>query len=406
MYVEVYGLGHIGVLSLVYLASQGMTLRPYDIDQSKVAALMAGQLPQQEAGLLEIIQKAEVRKQIVAERAEDLSEIHYLICVGSPSLEDGSVDLSQVHSALDQILRNHPVKLSASIILRSTVPPGTCESLLALARQKYPSLQISLAFFPEFIRTGQALADLQNPSLFVYSSADESAVKLIETFPGFVNARRLEFRACEYLKYVCNTWHALKVAFANEVSAIATEHEVAVGELFDVFLSDKNLNISEKYLRPGPPYGGPCLNKEVNALAHLAQLKQVDVPIIDKINLSNERRVASFEARIKLDGIKRVFILGSGFRPGTSDTRNSVALKVAEGLIGRSSNTQFYLVDSCQSAQISGVEAIQQLPTDLKDSDVLIVGSMQLTASELQNARSSHSKIYDLGYHAIHAENE
>lgn len=405
MYVEVYGLGHIGVLSSLYLASQGMTVRPYDVDQSKVTALLLGQLPQQEPGLLEFIEKLDVRKNIVATRPESVAEIHYLICVGSPSLEDGSVDLSQVHAAIEQIMQNHPAEINASIILRSTVPPGTCENLQAMAHKKYPSKNFSLAYFPEFIRTGQALADLQNPSLFVYSGADEASVKLIGVFPGFMNARRLGYRACEYLKYVCNTWHALKVAFANEVAAVASGHDVQVDELFEVFLSDRTLNISEKYLRPGPPFGGPCLNKEVDALAHLAQLKEVDVPIISKINLSNESRITSFESKINLDGIKRVFIIGSGFRPGTSDIRNSVAIKVAKQLMARSNSITFYLVDSCLSPKITGAETLANLPANLKDTDVLIIGSSSLTSEELQNARSAQAKIYDLGYHAIHAEN-
>ena len=386
MFVEVYGLGHIGVLSLLYLAQQNVKVRAIDLDPMKVNAIRDSNLLQQEPALNDLMNNPAVRSNICFERDEKTLEISYLVCVGSPSSEDGSVDLSQVHSTIDKIITTHPDHIQGEIILRSTVPPGTCQSLIEQIGVEKSNL--SFIYFPEFIRTGESLSDLLNPSLFVYASSNQLGGRLLNLFPGFAKARKMSFQSCEYLKYVSNSWHALKVSFANEVAAIGDRYGVDSNELFEAFLSDHELNISEKYLRPGPPYGGPCLNKEVAALSQLSKNVGVESKLISSINLSNDSRVEELSHSIDLNGINRVILFGSGFRPGTEDVRSSVALRVIEKLEKRSPGVRFQVCNDIIPSCGLG--------------DLIILGSLNIARDQALEIQASGAKIFDLGYFKIH----
>lgn len=392
MYVEVIGLGHIGLLSLVHLASKGLQVRPLDKDASKVANILEFRFDYLEGDLKELALKENVRVNILKERPGKRNKIYYLICVGTPTGPAGAADLSQVYEAIEQILASHPVGEEIRVLLRSTVPAGTCENIMA----KYADLNFSLTYFPEFIRTGESLKDLISPSLFVYASDGKGADFLVKEFPEFENARKLSFKTCEHLKYLSNTWHALKVSFANEMGVLATKVGVNKDELFEAFLSDKKLNISEKYLKPGPPYGGPCLTKEVEALNYLARESGVSAPLLEQINNSNDVRIKEFEKSLRELKPSRIFVFGIGFRPNTADTRHSVTLK----LLSNFESWDISIID--KNIKHERFKNIVALPSDLNATDLVLVASQLPDESSDSNIKKSGCKILDLGYHRIH----
>ncbi len=387
MFTEIYGLGHIGILSLLHLANQGYRVRGVDIDSSKIIAIKQEKSTHIESELTHLIKSDEIQSRIMADRPDGVKHLNYLICVGTPSLESGPVDLSYVEKCLEDIARNHPDDLSATFILRSTVPPGTSQKLIETL-QKRLKRPFDFIFFPEFIRTGQSWKDLNEPSLFVYSATEGANLELIKSFPGFEKSTQLKFSSCEYLKYLNNSWHALKVAFANEAAAIGKAHSVEVQEVFNAFLSDEKLNLGPKYLRPGAPYGGPCLKKEVEALSNLALEKNVSAPLIAQIDASNELRVRELVDGLEIEECRRIFLLGSGFRPGTFDERNSIPLKVFQLLKLKFRNAVGEIV--CET------------PQQLKKGDLLIVGSLGIKQSESQKLIREGATILDLGLCAIH----
>lgn len=387
MYIEVYGLGHIGTLSLLHLANSGFKVRGLDKDQQKVDAIAKAKLFQHERELQELARAKQVRENLLYSRPQQLNAITYILCVGTPSMPSGDVDLSQLRDCFAEIAANHPKGAQAHYIIRSTIPPGTCEELQKKFEEVHGE-KFDLIFFPEFIRTGQSWEDLKEPSLFIYARTETAPLEVLKSFPKFNLARELSFSSCEYVKYVNNSWHALKVAFVNEVAAIGKAYGVDTQEVFEVFLSDTKLNLGAKYLRPGPPYGGPCLQKEVLATSYLAKKKNIEASIISQIDLSNDARIREFAALVEREDLERIFLMGAGFRPGTEDERNSAPLKLLNIL-----NERYPKASS---------EVVSNLPDTLCEKDLIICGSILLEVKERSRVKASGCQILDLGYGRIH----
>ncbi len=387
MYIEVYGLGHIGTLSLLHLAQAGFKVRGLDKDSQKVDAIIQAKLIQHERELQELVSEARVRENFLDSRPLRLDQITYIICVGTPPLPSGEVDLTQIKHCLEEIQRNHPKEACAHYIIRSTVPPGTCDSLMGMLKEAHGK-NFDLIFFPEFIRTGQSWEDHLDPSLFIYARTDSASLEVVKSFPKFESANELSFSACEYVKYVNNCWHALKVAFVNEMAVIGQAYNVNEKEVFDIFLSDTKLNLGPRYLRPGPPYGGPCLQKEVLATSFLAKNKNIEAPIVGSIDTSNDYRIRELAGLVVGEGLERVILLGAGFRPGTEDERNSAPLKLLALVRER-----FPDVDA---------SIVKTLPANLKRGDLIICGSIELTSDQRKGAERLGCQILDLGYEKIH----
>lgn len=387
MYIEVYGLGHIGTLSLLHLAQAGFKVRGLDKDSQKVDAIIQGELKQHERELQELVREPSVRENFLSSRPLGLDQITYVICVGTPPLPSGEVDLTQVRVCLEEILKSHPKEASAHYLIRSTVPPGTCEELMGMFEITHGK-NYDLVFFPEFIRTGQSWEDHLDPSLFVYARTDSASLEVIKSFPKFEAAKELSFSACEYVKYVNNCWHALKVAFVNEMAVIGHAYNVNEKEVFDIFLSDTKLNLGPRYLRPGPPYGGPCLQKEVLATSFLAKKKGIEAPIVGSIDTSNDSRIKELAGLVVGEGLERVILLGAGFRPGTEDERNSAPLKLLALVKERFPN-----VDT---------SVVKTLPENFGRGDLIICGSIELASEQRKEAERLGCQILDLGYEKIH----
>ena len=301
MRISIFGLGYVGAVSLACLVRDGHDVVGVDIDENKLGLLKRGQSPIVEEGMQALVEQAAASGRVTltpdaasAVAATDLS----FVCVGTPPLPNGSQDLRAIERLADQIGNALRVKSDYHlIVVRSTVRPGTVESLIRpiLERRsgKQAWRQFGLAFQPEFLREGSSIRDYDQPPFTVVGTPSErDAGTLRELFaqlPGeFVHTR---IATAEMLKYACNGFHALKVTFANEVGRLGKNLGVDSREVMRLLCEDTRLNISPAYLRPGFAFGGSCLPKDLKALLYLAKEGDVDLPMLQGVLPSNREHI-------------------------------------------------------------------------------------------------------------------
>ncbi len=345
MNVTLFGLGYVGSVTATCLAARGHRVVGVDTDPGKVATLNSGRATVIEPGLDELVAVNVAAGALRATEsvAEGLagSDVS-LVCVGTPSARDGSTDLTFVRRVVEQIgealagqTRPH------TVVIRSTVPPGTVDDIVApLLAETSGRTDLQVAMCPEFLREGSSVKDFFEPPFLVIGGTPGAAVALVELF-GFLDCevRIVGTRSAESVKYASNAFHALKVAFTNEVSRLCRVLAVDSREVMDVFVQDRQLNVSPAYLRPGFAFGGSCLPKDVRSLLHLARMHSVDLPVLAGTLTSNEivvRDVADRVLRaIDTAGNRKVALLGLSFKHLTDDLRESPNVALAEILIGK-----------------------------------------------------------------------
>lgn len=345
MKISIFGLGYVGCVSAGCLARLGHDVIGVDVNPSKVELLDRGMSPIVERGLPELIaamRKAGRLKAMTAhERAVEETEVS-IICVGTPSSDDGSLDLSFVRriassiaDSLKRIGRFH------AVVLRSTVLPGTMEQefipALEAGSGKRAGIDFGAAYNPEFLREGNALSDFETPSYTVVAATDERTARMTRDIYHGIDAPvvTLGFRSAEMLKYVNNTFHGVKVAFANEIGSICKNAGIDSHEVMDLFCRDTKLNISPAYLKPGFAFGGSCLPKDLRAITDLARRLNLSTPLLSAVLESNQNHVQSALQLIDRTRKKRIGVLGLTFKAGTDDIRESPIVKVVEALVGR-----------------------------------------------------------------------
>ncbi len=269
-----------------------------------------------------------------------------IICVGTPSSESGHLDLRFIYKVAEQIgeALKKTKKSFFTVLIRSTVPPGTNEKINNILKTFVDEDNFGVVSNPEFLREGSAVFDYYNPPYTVIASESEKALKTARKIYSKIKAPviSVNVRTAEILKYVNNSFHALKVAFANEIGNICKNLDIDSHELMDVFSEDKKLNISSYYLKPGFAYGGSCLPKDLKGLNALAHNLFLDTPVINSVDKSNK---AHIERGIKLISdlkMKKLGFLGLSFKPGTDDMRYSPVLEVIEYFIGKGYKIKIY----------------------------------------------------------------
>lgn len=335
--VGIIGCGYIGIISAACYASKGMQVVGIDLNTDVISDLISGKLPIYEPGLEELF-RASRDKLLFSDSYKDLAGCDFIIVtVATPTQTDGVVDLSQVNSVMQSLneLALHENISESVLVFRSTMPPGTMKVIHTEALKN--GLNLRLLHYPEFLREGCAVNDLFNPPRVVVGAEDKTVFKKFRDrflihFGEDTNIFLTSFENSEYAKYVDNSWHALKVAFGNEVAAIANKYSVNIREMYEIFVADNYLNISARYLRPGAPYGGSCLRKDTDGLKGLAREGQVSAPLISSINESNRSRIEEIVALIKTRNPSKVLIEGFSFKAGTSDVREAVQLEVVNAL--------------------------------------------------------------------------
>jgi GDP-mannose 6-dehydrogenase len=343
--IAVFGLGYVGTVSSAALASLGHSVIGVDTNLSKVERIEAGETPVIEPGLADLIAaeraSGRLRASVDGERASAECELS-LICVGTPSRENGSLSTDAVERVSETIGRGLRGATSRhTVVVRSTSLPGTAEDIVAkvVARESglAPGEGFGLAVNPEFLREGSSLADFFEPPKTVIGQLDErSGAPVAELYSDLpAPMHRVTLRVAEMVKYADNAFHAVKIGFANEIGAVCRALGLDAHEVMDVFLSDTKLNIGPAYLRPGFSFGGSCLPKDLRALNYAARTADVDVPLLAAVLPSNERHLRrTLDAIVALDR-RRIGLIGLSFKPGTDDLRESPLVELAERLVGK-----------------------------------------------------------------------
>ncbi len=340
MRISVFGLGYVGSVSAACLAKAGHEVLGVDSVAEKVAAVNAGTSPVIEPGLDELlaaqVRAGKLRATTSSEEAISTTEL------GTPARISGQLDVSAVQRVAEQIgqaLRSRTRPFT--VVLRSTVLPGTTEKVLlppllaATRRRDGPALRVAVN--PEFMREGSALQDFSRPPFTLVGADDLGADPILRLLYAGVDAPflRTSVRTAEMVKYTANAFHALKICFANEVADISAALGADGGEVMRLFLMDRRLNVSEAYLRPGFAFGGSCLPKDVRALAYAARAADVEAPLLSSILPSNEAQIRRGLQQVLAAQKRRVGVIGLAFKPGTDDVRESPLLTLVETLIGK-----------------------------------------------------------------------
>jgi len=345
MRISIFGMGYVGVVSGTCLAQLGHDVVGVDINPAKVGLLMEGRSPIVEkdlGGLLsQAVRSGKLRATTDAAEAVLNSDISF-IAVGTPSGPDGSACMAAIDTVVEQIGLALRQKTSPHmVVMRSTVPPGTCQERLAKALERHsgrvigPDLQVCSN--PEFLREGSAIQDFHRPPFTLIGADDEAAFALLASVYDGVDApvTRAEVRIAESVKYLSNVFHALKITFANEAGIALKALGVDGREALKIFCNDTILNVSAAYLRPGFAFGGSCLPKDLRGFLALARSTGTELPMLNHIIDSNERHIdRAFEMATRL-GRKKIALFGLAFKPGTDDLRESPLVGLAERLIGK-----------------------------------------------------------------------
>jgi GDP-mannose 6-dehydrogenase len=415
--VSVHGLGHVGAVTAACLASKGHEVVAIDTDASRVEAIQAGRAPVFEPGLALLIAKvvADGRLRATASVAEavDAAQI-LLVCVGTPALCDGGFDASKlvaagnaIGSALGAAIRN------CLIVIRSTVLPGTTRTIVIPALErgsgKRAGAEFGVCVNPEFLREGSAIEDFLAPPKIVIGELDrDDGDRLLALLDPPANAplTRGGFEAAELLKYTDNAWHALKVSFANEIGALAAANGVDGQDLMEQFTRDSRLNVSAAYLRPGAPFGGACLSKDLGALRAHAADRGVRTPVLAAIADSNRSHLDRVLAFIGGNAGERIGMVGLGFKAGTADVRDSPFVALAEALLSRGHAVRYFdrCINDAKLASTAGLPAASSLSDLIAFAQTIVLCHRDdAYSAELQQRLTSTHRVLDLGGMERHA---
>ena len=351
MNISVFGLGYVGCVSLGCLAQNGHNLIGVDISQPKVNLINKGIPTIVENKIDEMISEQYNLNRIKAtsDYFEAIKETEItIICVGTPSTDVGHLDLSSIYSCAEQIGQALKEKNEFhTIVIRSTVLPGTnfnfgkiVENISGKKRNK----DFAVVSNPEFLREGNAVEDYFNPPVTIIGSDNNKAIEKIKMLYEALNGpvEIVDIEIAEIIKYVNNSFHALKITFANEVGNICKKLGIDSHELMRIFCLDNKLNISCKYLKPGFAYGGSCLPKDLKALKTLAHDYYLETPLLNSVEISN-----NYQENIALDLIlktekNKIGFFGIAFKEGTDDLRYSPAIDLVEKLLGKGKEIFIY----------------------------------------------------------------
>ncbi|MDX1577170.1 MAG: nucleotide sugar dehydrogenase [Gemmatimonadota bacterium] len=352
MRISVFGLGYVGVVSAACFAREGHDVIGVDINGKKVEAINAGRAPIVEEGIQElvagVVESGSLRATTDAAEAVHGSEVSVL-CVGTPSAPNGSLDLSYVERVSEQVgqVVRHKDEPHV-VVLRSTVLPGTLEErvlpILSDASGKRVGEGIHACVNPEFLREGTSIRDFYDPPFTLYGATDDLASdRLTELYAGLeAPVHRVEIRAAEMIKYACNAFHAVKVSFANDIGNACKALGIDGQEVMRVVCEDTKLNISPAYLKPGFAFGGSCLPKDVRALAYEARRRDVETPVLRAALQTNEAQIERAAGMVLATGRRSVGLVGLSFKEGTDDLRESPMVALAETLIGKGLELAIY----------------------------------------------------------------
>lgn len=306
--------------------------------------LHSGRSPIIEAGMDNLVAQGHEASRLCATTDESLAvaetDISF-VCVGTPSLKNGKLDLRHVKDVCQKIGHSLAKKQSYHcIVLRSTVLPGTCQSIaipqLEAASRRRAGKDFALCYNPEFMREGTAISDFVEPPCTVLGAEKPDHLTLLREIYQHVPGQTFEttLNVAEMVKYVSNAYHAVKVSFANEVGTLAKHLKVETEEVTRIFLADSRLNVSAAYLSPGFAFGGSCLPKDVRALAYFAKEHDLRLPLLESTLPSNTEHINRAVESVLRTGKKKIGVVGLSFKAGTDDLRESPQVQLIKQLLG------------------------------------------------------------------------
>ena len=429
MNISIFGLGYVGCVGAACLAKLGHQVIGVDVNENKVNLMNQGKPTIIEEGIAELC--AEAHEKGLMRATTDVREaVHQtdvsFIVVGTPSSKEGHLNLSYIYAVAKQIgvalkdktkviddLGFQISNLRHIVAIRSTVLPGTNErvgEIIEEASGLKRGVDFTIVSNPEFLREGTSVQDYFNPPLtLVGTDMPEAEAVFREIYKG-IEAEFIctDIRVAEMMKYVNNTYHALKIVFGNEVGNICKELNIDSHKVMEIFCKDKQLNISPYYFKPGFAYGGSCLPKDMKALKTLAHDHYVDVPVIEAIGESNELQKRRAVQLIMAQGQRRVGILGLSFKSGTDDLRCSPIVDVVESLLGKGFEIRIYdknvkvseLTGTNKDFIMAKIPHLQHFVSDdleavCRESDVLVVTNKEKEFAEVLE-RYPNKTIIDL----------
>jgi len=419
MNVAIFGLGYVGSVTAACLAKDGHNVIGVDTNPAKVDMVVAGRSPVLEPGLDTLIAETVKSGKLTATRDAAAAVAHCdisLICVGTPSRANGSLDLSYV----DNVVRQIGSALAArpafhTVVVRSTVLPGTVLERVVPILQgvsgKHAGEDFGVAMNPEFLREGSALKDYNHPSMIVIGELNtrsgDSVAGLYDGLPA--PTVRTDLSTAEMVKYASNAFHGLKIAFANEIGRISKAHGIDGQRLMEIFRVDTRLNVSGAYLTPGNAFGGSCLPKDTRALVYRARERDVSAPLLESLMPSNAVHLDAAIKMVESSGLRRIGVLGLSFKPGTDDVRESPAVVLIETLLGRGYSVQVFdeqvelnrLIGANKSYLEGELPHIAHLlRSDLEDivreSEVLVVTQSSASFRDLSRSLEPGQVLIDL----------
>lgn len=419
MKISILGLGYVGAVSAGCLANDGHEVVGVDPDTTKVDLINSGQTPIIEKDIGDMIKECAADGRLVATadvvdavKRTDIS----LVCVGTPSQLNGSLDLKYVRKVCEEIGAAIRDKDDFHVIvMRSTMLPGTMRDIVIPVLEEFSGMTVGDGFGlcnnPEFLREGTAVYDYYNPPKTVIGEIDKkSGDVLAELYKGLdAPLIRTAIDTAEMVKYTDNVWHALKIGFANEIGNICKPLGIDGHEVMDIFCKDLKLNLSSYYMKPGYAFGGSCLPKDVRALTYRARSLDVQLPILNAIMPSNQLQIDKGFDMVSSQGNKKIGMLGLSFKAGTDDLRESPLVELVEKLIGKGYDIKIYdenvniasLVGANRDYIFNHIPHISKLLVDsmdkvLKHGETIIVGNGDPKFRSVVDHLSNNQVVVDL----------
>jgi GDP-mannose 6-dehydrogenase len=417
--ISVFGLGYVGSVTATCFAHTGHRVTGVDVNAVKVEMLDSGRAPIVEAGMKEMVAEANRACRLHATMDSNAavcnSDVSF-ICVGTPSRRNGSLDLSHVEHAAHEIGAALKMKRTHhTVVLRSTVLPGTTESLLVPALEHASGLRcgkdFAVCYNPEFMREGSAVSDFLQPPFTVLGAKDEEHLAPLRELYASVDAEIVTatIPVAEMLKYASNAFHALKVSFANEIGTLCKMLNVDTQAMVKIFTADNKLNLSSAYLSPGFAFGGSCLPKDLRAIRYRAKELDLAVPLLDAILASNDGHLHRAVDAVLRTNHKRIAVLGLSFKAGTDDLRESPQVQLIKRLLGEGCSVRVWDED-VSLGRITGsnrqyIEDViphigSLLSADFEEvvcsADVVVVGTKAVDMNHLSRLLVGSQIVIDL----------
>ncbi len=417
--ISIFGLGYVGAVSVACLADNGHNIIGVDVNPTKIEMIDKGHSPIIEEGLGELLKKGVDAGRIRA-TSDQVQAVHdsdiSFICVGTPSNPNGSLNLTYVRKVSEAIGQAIASKDGYHVVVaRSTMLPGSTEEVVIPALEessgKKAGVDFGVCFNPEFLREGSSIKDFYDPPFTVIGTADEKAGNAIAELYSMLDAPLMvvPIKEAEMVKYANNAFHALKVAFANEVGNICKQQDIDSHKVMNIFVQDKKLNLSPYYLKPGFAFGGSCLPKDLRAILYHCRHFDVQLPVMESILPSNRKQIDVAIQMIKKTKSRKIGVLGFSFKAGTDDLRESPMVDLIEYLIGKGYDVTVYdknvSLANLQGANRAYIEQeIPHIATLMADSiddvvdksEVIVIGNGAKEFKAVIDKIEDHHTLIDL----------